>query len=409
MIAAFGTYFCMYGYRKPLTSATYDSAALIWGLNFKTVLITAQTLGYALSKLIGIRIISEINPARRAIGIITLIAVAELMLLMFGIMPRPFNVVFLFFNGLPLGMVFGLVLGYLEGRQMSEALIGGLCASFILADGFTKSVGLALLDAGVSPAMMPFVAGLTFLLPLLLFVWMLTKVPAPSAEDVVHRAARKPMDARSRAYFLSRYGVILIAISFSYLLGTLLRSFRSDFAPEIWSGLGYKGVPSVFARSELWVMIVVILINSIAVFIKDNRKAFIYSLLISLAGFCITILAAWSVRFQVPGFYFMVVMGIGIYLPYVAIHTTVFERLVALTRQHANIGFLMYIADTVGYGGYISIMIFKDSLKAEQGFLGFFVNAAIIISSIAVAVLVLSFFYLDKYLKTEAGKVTIAK
>ena len=38
-------------------------------------------------------------------------------------------------------MVFGLVLGFLEGRRMNECMAAGLCASFILADGFTKSVG----------------------------------------------------------------------------------------------------------------------------------------------------------------------------------------------------------------------------------------------------------------------------
>jgi Family of unknown function (DUF5690) len=36
-------------------------------------------------------------------------------------------------------MVFGLILGFLEGRRHTEALTAGLCASFILADGTSKS------------------------------------------------------------------------------------------------------------------------------------------------------------------------------------------------------------------------------------------------------------------------------
>jgi hypothetical protein len=46
--AAFGTYFCMYAFRKPFTAASF-SGGRIWGLEEKTVLVTAQVLGYMLS------------------------------------------------------------------------------------------------------------------------------------------------------------------------------------------------------------------------------------------------------------------------------------------------------------------------------------------------------------------------
>ena len=62
--------------------------------------------------------------------------------------PAPFNLVWLFCNGVPLGLVFGLVLGFLEGRRHTEALAAGLCSSFIVADGVTKSAGASLLQAG---------------------------------------------------------------------------------------------------------------------------------------------------------------------------------------------------------------------------------------------------------------------
>ena len=54
---------------------------------------------------------------------------------------------------------------------MSEALAAGLCASFILADGFTKSVGAWLLQNGVSERWMPAAAGLRFVPLLLGYVW----------------------------------------------------------------------------------------------------------------------------------------------------------------------------------------------------------------------------------------------
>ena len=95
-------------------------------------------------------------------------------------------------------MVFGLVLGFLEGRRDTEARMAGLCASFILADGATKSVGTWLLQQGVSERWMPATAGLMFVPPLLFFVWMLTRIPPPDEQDVALRSQRSPM-SRSRA------------------------------------------------------------------------------------------------------------------------------------------------------------------------------------------------------------------
>ena len=50
--------------------------------------------------------------------------------------------------------------------------------------------------------------------------------------------------------------------------------------------------------------------------------------------------------------FLLLLVGLGLYLPYVAFHTTIFERLIALTRERANVGFLMYLADSLGYFAY---------------------------------------------------------
>jgi hypothetical protein len=52
-------------------------------------------------------------------------------------------------------MIFGLVLGFLEGRKHTEFLIAGFCSSFIISDGVSKSVGATLLAFGVSEQWMP--------------------------------------------------------------------------------------------------------------------------------------------------------------------------------------------------------------------------------------------------------------
>lgn len=223
VVAAFGTYFCMYAFRRPYTAGTYADLAL-WGIGYKTVLVTAQVIGYMLSKFVGIKVIAELDARWRASLLLALIAVAEVALLLFAVTPPPYNCVWLFVNGLPLGMVFGLVLGFLEGRRQTEALAAGLCTSFIVADGVTRATGAWLLSAGVPEAWMPAVAGLLFTPPLLGFVWMLSRVPAPSAEDVAARSARTPMNGAERLAFFRRYAGGLTLLVLVYLLITVLRS-----------------------------------------------------------------------------------------------------------------------------------------------------------------------------------------
>ena len=82
------------------------------------------------------KVISETSPDHRARRILLLTSVAWLALLGFAVLPLPHGVWFLFLNGLMLGMVFGLVLGFLEGRRMTECMAAGLSESLIFADGW---------------------------------------------------------------------------------------------------------------------------------------------------------------------------------------------------------------------------------------------------------------------------------
>ncbi len=60
---------------------------------------------------------------------------------------------------------------------------------------------------------------------------------------------------------------------------------------------------------------------------------------------------------------------LGLYLPYAAVHTTIFERLIALTRERGNVGHLMYVADSVGYLGYLAVMFAKWRWTVDVEFL----------------------------------------
>jgi hypothetical protein len=319
-------------------------------------------------------VIAEAEPRRRAVGIVALVAGAEAALLLFGIAPSPLHVVCLFLNGLALGMIFGLVLGFLEGRRATEALTAGLCASFILADGVTKSVGTWLLDRGVSERWMPAGAGLIFLPPLLVSVWMLGRIPPPDSRDIALRSDRRPMSRADRLAAMRRHGLGLALIVAAYFLVTIARSLRADFAPEIWRGLGVEVAPALFSRSEILVALVVLVANGLSVLIVDNRRAFFASIGVAFAGSLLMVIALAALEGEwIGGFAFMVLLGAGLYLPYVAVHTTIFERLLAMTRDRGNLGFLMYVADSAGYLGYAALMVARGLLPTGGNFLRFFV------------------------------------
>jgi hypothetical protein len=93
----------------------------------------------------------------------------------------------------------------------------------------------------------------------------------------------------------------------------------------------------------------------------------------------------------------MVLLGAGLYLPYVAIHTTIFERLIAMTRDRANLGFLMSVADSAGYIGYAALMIAKGILPTGSDFLGFFKATCAVAAVLTCASLAMSWAYFSRH------------
>ena len=211
--AAFSCYFCMYAFRKPYTVGLFEGEGVA-GIDYKMSLILAQLFGYTLSKFIGIKVISEMSARGRGLALLGLIGVAELSLVLFALAPPSWGPLFLFLNGIPLGMVWGLVFAFLEGRQLTELLGAGLSASYIIASGFVKSAGSAVMNGWeVSERWMPAVTGLLFLLPFMICVFLLQQLPAPSAADEAARMRRLPMDRAARGDFLRRFAPGLPAVA----------------------------------------------------------------------------------------------------------------------------------------------------------------------------------------------------
>jgi len=406
--AAFITYCSMYAFRKPFLASTYAEMSL-WGIDYKIILISTQVLGYMLSKFIGIRVISEMQPERRLITVAILIGVAWVSLLLFGLTPFPYNFIWLFMNGLPLGLIWGLVFSFLEGRRNTELLGAGMSASFIVASGLVKSVGKYLLDHWhVSDFWMPFLTGLLFVPFLLLGIWMLSKIPPPDALDKMQRTERVPMKKVQRWAFFREFSTGIVFLVIIYIALTIFRDIRDSFAVEIWSLLGYSDSARILFTAEIYIAVAVFALVALMIFIKNNRKAFFGNIgIIMLGGF---LLMATTFLFQkgmLPPAIWMIMVGFAMYLSYISYHTMLFERWIALFRYQSNIGFLMYIADAFGYLGSVGILFYKNFGTKSVNWLDYIVYISYIVGAVTIVLSIFAWRYFHgKEKRLTATRVT---
>lgn len=383
MAAAFITYCSMYAFRKPFTAGVYEDLQL-WGIDYKIILITTQVIGYMLSKFIGIKVVSEMSAARRIASILLLMAIAWVSLLLFGLTPFPYNFIWLFFNGLPLGMIWGLVFAFLEGRRNTELLGAGMSVSFIVASGLVKSVGKFLVeDWQISEFWMPFYTGLLFVPTLLLGVWMLSKIPPPSAEDIAHRTPRVPMNKQERWRFFVKFSPGIILMVLVYIALTIFRDLRDNFAVELWVDLGYGDTPEILLTAEIPIAISVFCIIGLMMFIRNNKTAFYANLLMIALGGVLLFTTTLLFQYQlISPILWMILVGFAMYLAYISYHTMLFERWIALFRHKSNIGFLMYVADAFGYMGSVAILFYKNFGEQSGNWLSFISSISLFIGGI---------------------------
>jgi hypothetical protein len=380
MAAAFAAYFSMYAFRKPVT-ATEFGGQLFSGtaVELKTAFLVGQVLGYALSKFLGIIVCSSLRAAWRGRVLVGFILAAEASLLAFALLPGDWKVLALFLNGLPLGMVWGLVVRYLEGRRVSDLLLAGLSASFIVSSGMVKDLGRWLMaHAGVSESWMPATTGALFLLPFLLSVVLLERSPSPDEVDEVERVSRKPMNKGERRSFLRRFGPGLVPLIAAYLILTAYRDFRDNYGVEIFRELGFLDVPGIFTRSELPAALGVLVVFALLTRIRDSRKALKVILGLMAGGAGLVLVSTGLFRLgTIDGLMWMILCGVGVYLAYIPVGAMLFDRLTAAGGVPGTAVFGIYIADALGYAGSVAVQVGRDLGAAGLTRLEFFVELSL--------------------------------
>lgn len=390
-LAAFFVYFAMYGFRKPYTVAVFEGQPMLAGLDYKAALIIAQAIGYACSKVIGVHVVAAQRPEHRARTILSLIGLAWLALLLLAVLPARFGPLCLLLNGLPLGIIWGLVFSYLEGRRASEVLATILTSSFILSSGVAKSVGKLLLDAGVSVSAMPALAGLVFTPLLLAGMAVLARTPPRDATDRATRGDRAPMDREARRTYLRRHWLPLTALIAGYTLVTALRDLRDNFAPELWEGFGLQASAALYSVTEVPITVVVLVGLASLALVRDNLRALLVVHGLVIAGAVILGLSALAPGVGATGpIGWTILSGTGLYLIYAPFSAILFDRMVAVTRSPANAGFLIYLSDASGYVGSVLLLILRHTGVAPHDWLRFFLQASLATSVVLVTLVAIS-------------------
>jgi hypothetical protein len=404
---AFFAYFFVYAFRKPFAAATYPGLHFAGSeIELKTAFVVSQILGYTVAKYLGVKLNSEAKRARRMPTIIALVALAEIALVLFAAVPPQWKVAAIFFNGLPLGLVWGLFVQYLEGRRTSDFLLSGLACSFIVASGVSKDVGRAMLAGNPLPVLgihlpnpfppltefwMPSAAGALFAPAFLLAVWLLNQVPEPTLADRAARTEREPMDANRRRQFLRTYlpGIVLLIVA--YVLLTTFREYRDNYMVDILDQLGYSydANKSIMTNIELGVALSVLATMSLLFLIKDNRRALLAVFVVIATGFILigvaTLLHASGV---VSGFWWIALIGLGGYMAYVPYNSVLFDRLMASTQFVGTAVFAIYVADSAGYTGNCIVQLGKDLFAAHTTRAQFLENYCLVMSLVGTLMVI---------------------
>ena len=410
--AAFAAYFSMYAFRKPFTAATYmEVEGWAAAVDFKAAIVIAQVLGYAISKFIGVKVVSEMPAARRARAIIALVGVSWLALILFAVAPPAGKVLALFLNGLPLGMIWGLVFGYLEGRRLTEVLGSILCASFIVSSGIVKSVGVWLMtEFSVPEFWMPVTTGLLFFPLLLVSVVGLSVMPPPDARDIQARTERRPMTGGDRRAFLQSNAVSFALLIVAYVLFTVFRDYRDNFAAEIWSELGYVNVASLFTLSEAPVAVLTLVVLASFVVVRDNLKALIaFHAVILVGALSIGLSTYLFQQGMLSPLAWMIASGAGLYFAYTPYNAMLFDRIIAATRNIGTAGFMIYVADASGYMGSVGLLLYKNLATTALDWLPFYIGLAYATSVVGVVLIVISAVRFQRALAASRAETEAAR
>lgn len=387
------SYSLVYALRKPFTAAEFEGLQ-VCGMDYKIAVSIIQLLGYVCAKLLGIKYISELKPEGRLKFIIGSAALSEISLIAFGLLPIPYNIVALFFNGLSLGCMWGVIFSFLEGRRTTDILASIMGVSMALSSGVAKSLGLyALYDLHVSEFWMPALIG-AVAFPLLCFTgWMMTRFPKPTAADIASRSVRVTLNGKQRWELFRRFMPVLLMLFAANLLLTVQRDVKEDFIVCIID----VSTMSSWAFAQIDSIATLILLATFALLATtyDHLKVLCILLVLSTVGMgALAFLGANFHQIGLPTTVWLFLQSLCLDMAYLSFQTIFFERFIACFKIKGNVGFFIITIDFVGYLGTLALLLFKEFYASHIDWQSFYNHMSLWIGVVCCITFVGSLIYM---------------
>lgn len=205
------------------------------------------------------------------------------------------------------------------------------------------------------------------------------------------------MSAADRKRVMMRFSFPIIVLVIFYTALTALRDFRDNFSRELWDSVGYAGNASIYTLSELPIAFLVLLILGLFGIVKSNFKAFIgFHYLLILASVLVGVSTFLFQQGAMSPVYWMVLTGFGLYACYVPFNCIFFDRMIAAFKIDGNAGYLIYIADSFGYLGSMTVLLYKNFGQSSSSWLQFFIGSTYVIAIMGIVISVVSMVYFQK-------------
>ena len=354
-ILSFTTYSCMYAIRKPFAGFIYPNT--LWGWNIKNWMVIAQLVGYTLSKFVGISWIGQLKRHNRRELLIILLFSASIPLWIMPFVRCEIWPLLMLSNGFPLGIVWGIVFSYIEGRDFTEFIGAILACTFVFSSGFVKFIALELhqiLEMPPIHACATLSAAACILAAIVSY--FLDKTPPPTQDETIANAPRKELNkTERRTFFLQNLNFLIPAILI-YAILTFLRDFRDNFTAEILvESANYSG--KRIAQFESVITLILLAGIPFISLIKNHLKAIQLTFIAALLGSLLNIVSLYCYKLHIiNGSTLFLISGLCLYAGYILINISIMNRIVGFRNTPGNCGFLMYAADSSGYLASILVM-----------------------------------------------------
>lgn len=167
----------------------------------------------------------------------------------------------------------------------------------------------------------------------------------------------------------------LIPLTLLYVVLTVYRDIRDSFMVDIFRELRLPAEPALFARLEIAVTLIVLVILIFVARIRRHRNAVRAQLLLLLSSaILVGVSTVLFYKNSISPEVWMILTGVGTYIAYIPFNSMLFERLIALYRLEGTVGFLMYFADSFGYLASCTLYVGASTLETSIDWTGLFLH-----------------------------------